>query len=71
MIIQNAWYFQTDDLKRQCSSLETLTKRQEQALSKKEKQLQDQTEEMKEMKKIQDAIFNLSSKTRNQSTGAC
>jgi len=61
---------ETDDLKRQCSSLETLTKRQEQALSKKEKQLQDQTEEMKEMKKIQDAIFNLSSKTRGQSTSS-
>merc|ERR550519_2036147 len=49
-----------DQLRKQCSSLETLTKRQEQALAKKEKQLMEQQEECKEMKKIQDAIFNLS-----------
>ena len=40
--------------------METLTKRQEQALAKKEKQLMDQQVECQEMKKIQDAIFNLS-----------
>ena len=63
---------QVDDYKKQCSSLETLTKRQEQALNKKEKQLSDQNEEIKEMKRIQDAIFNLSNKSRGQSTsGAC
>ena len=63
---------QVDDFKKQCSSLETLTKRQEQALNKKEKQLSDQNEEIKEMKRIQDAIFNLSNKSRGQSTsGAC
>lgn len=49
-----------DQLRKQCSSLETLTKRQEQALGKKDKQLMEQQEECKEMKKIQDAIFNLS-----------
>ena len=63
--------FQSDDLRKQCSNLKTLTERQEQVLSKKEKQLQDQGEEIKDLKKVQDAIFNLS-KTRGGSTsGAC
>ena len=48
-----------------------MTDRQEQVLSKKEKQIQEQSEEIKDMKRVQDAIFNLS-KTRNGSTtGAC
>jgi hypothetical protein len=37
-----------------------LTKRQEQALSKKEKQLSDQSEEITECRRIQEQIFNLS-----------
>ena len=58
-------------MRKQCSNLKTLTERQEQVLSKKEKQLQDQGEEIKDLKKVQDAIFNLS-KTRGGSTsGAC
>ena len=35
---------QVEDLKKQCSSLKTLTERQEQVLSKKEKQIQEQNE---------------------------
>jgi len=59
-----------DDLRKQCSSLETLSKRQEQALNKKEKLLQESQEEVKEMRRVQDAIFNLS-KTRGASSAAC
>eukprot|EP00092_Neocalanus_flemingeri_P107418 GFUD01137871.1.p1 GENE.GFUD01137871.1~~GFUD01137871.1.p1 ORF type:complete len:824 (-),score=300.44 GFUD01137871.1:355-2826(-) len=51
---------ENDDLRKQCASLETLSKRQEQALSKKEKLLQESQEETKEMRRVQDAIFNLS-----------
>jgi len=58
-----------DDLRKQCASLETLSKRQEQALNKKEKLLQESQEEVKEMRRVQDAIFNLS-KTRGASA-AC
>jgi len=60
---------ENDDLRKQCSSLETLSKRQEQALSKKEKLLQESQEEVKEMRRVQDAIFNLS-KARGTSS-AC
>lgn len=59
-----------DDLRKQCSSLETLSKRQEQALNKKEKLLQESQDEVKEMRRVQDAIFNLS-KTRGGSSAAC
>ena len=38
-------------------------------MTKKEKQLQESQDEVKEMKKIQDAIFNLS-KTRNTSSSS-
>ena len=58
---------QVEDLKKQCSSLKTLTERQEQVLSKKEKQIQEQNEDIKDLKRVQDAIFNLS-KNRNGST---
>ena len=54
-------------MKKQCSSLKTLTERQEQVLSKKEKQIQEQNENIKDLKSVQDAIFNLS-KNRNGST---
>jgi len=59
---------ENEDLRKQCASLETLSKRQEQALSKKEKLLQESQEETKEMRRVQDAIFNLS-KTRG--SAAC
>jgi len=59
---------ENEDLRKQCASLETLSKRQEQALSKKEKLLQESQEEVKEMRRVQDAIFNLS-KTRG--SAAC
>jgi len=59
---------ENEDLRKQCASLETLSKRQEQALNKKEKLLQEQQEEVKEMRRVQDAIFNLS-KTRG--SAAC
>jgi len=58
---------EVEDLKKQCSSLKTLTERQEQVLSKKEKQIQEQNENIKDLKSVQDAIFNLS-KNRNGST---
>jgi hypothetical protein len=84
-----------EELVKQNSSLETLSKGQEQALAKKEKQLQvtkktvaflyslcfrgavvvlrtmpqDAIEDLAEMKRIQDAIFNLS-KSR-QTAGSC
>lgn len=50
------------DLQKECNSLKTLTKRQEQALAKKEKQLQEQSEEMNSYRAIQEQIFNLSKK---------
>ena len=53
-----------DTLKKEHSGLQTLSKRQEQALAKKEKQLQDQMDELAECRKIQEQIFNLS-KFRN------
>jgi len=59
---------ENEDLRKQCASLETLSKRQEQALNKKEKLLQEQQDEVKEMRRVQDAIFNLS-KTRG--SAAC
>jgi hypothetical protein len=45
-----------------------LSKRQEQALNKKEKLLQESQAEVTEMRRVQDAIFNLS-KTRG--SAAC
>lgn len=57
---------ENEDLRKQCASLETLSKRQEQALNKKDKLLQESQEETKEMRRVQDAIFNLS-KTRGGS----
>ena len=53
------------------SSLDSLSKRQEQALSKKEKQNQDLQEEMKELRRVQDAIFNLSKSRGGSTSGAC
>ena len=50
------------ELQKECSTLKTLTKRQEQALTKKEKQLQDQAEEMNSYRAIQEQIFNLAKK---------
>lgn len=49
-----------ESVRKECSSLQTLTKRQEQALAKKEKQLHDQTEDLEKYKQIQEQIFNLS-----------
>eukprot|EP00090_Calanus_glacialis_P002035 TRINITY_DN11524_c0_g1_i1.p1 TRINITY_DN11524_c0_g1~~TRINITY_DN11524_c0_g1_i1.p1 ORF type:complete len:825 (+),score=377.38 TRINITY_DN11524_c0_g1_i1:53-2527(+) len=59
---------ENEDLRKQCASLETLSKRQEQALNKKEKLLQESQAEVTEMRRVQDAIFNLS-KTRG--SAAC
>eukprot|EP00095_Tigriopus_kingsejongensis_P012541 snap_masked-scaffold262_size232883-processed-gene-1.8 protein:Tk12541 transcript:snap_masked-scaffold262_size232883-processed-gene-1.8-mRNA-1 annotation:"protein cip2a" len=57
-----------ETLKKECASLQTLTKRQEQALAKKDKLLADQHDELHEVRRIQEQIFNLSNKTRNGST---
>lgn len=53
--------------KKECASLQTLTKRQEQALAKKDKLLADQNNELSEVRRIQEQIFNLS-KVRNASS---
>lgn len=49
-----------ENLRKDYASLQALTKRQEQAIAKKEKQLMEQTEEIESIRKIQDQIFNLS-----------
>ncbi len=49
-----------DAARKEIASLQALTKRQEQALAKKEKQLTDQTQEMAQLRKIHDQIFSLS-----------
>jgi len=60
---------ENEDLKKQCAQLQTLSKSQEQALAKKEKQLQENVEEIKDLRKLQETIFNLS-KTRSGSNGS-
>ena len=60
---------ENEELRGQCASLETLTKRLEQALAKKEKQLKESEDELKEVRRIQDQIFNLS-KSRNLSAAS-
>lgn len=51
---------EVEKLNREMSSLQSLTKGQEQALAKKDKQLQDNQEELGELRRIHEQIFNLS-----------
>ena len=53
-----------DTIRQELGSLKQLTKRQEQALTKKEKQIQEQAEEINSFKTIQEQIFNLSKKAK-------
>jgi hypothetical protein len=55
-----------DRLTKEVASLQSLSKRQEQALAKKDKQLQDNTEEINEMRRIHEQIFNLSKLKSNK-----
>lgn len=50
--------------RKECGLLQSVNRRQEQALAKKEKQLSEQTDELEQCRKIQEQIFNLS-KLRN------
>jgi hypothetical protein len=54
-----------ESVKKELTSLKQLTKRQEQAIQKKEKQLQEQSDEMNSLKTVQEAIFNLSKRAKN------
>ena len=54
---------EVDRLTKEVASLQSLTKRQEQALAKKDKMLQENGEELNEMRRIHEQIFNLSKKT--------
>jgi len=60
---------EAEDLRKKCLQLQTLSKSQETALTRKEKQIQEQDTELKELRQLQATIFNLS-KTRNSSS-AC
>ena len=53
-----------DTARQELISLKQLTKRQEQALTKKDKQIQEQTEEISSFKTIQEQIFNLSKRAK-------
>ena len=60
--------FQAEDLKKECAQMKTLTKSQEQALAKKEKMIHENEDEIKDLRKLQETIFNLS-KVRSNSAG--
>jgi len=62
---------EVEDLKKHSAQLQSLSKSQEQALAKKEKQIQDNENEMKDLRKIQETIFNLSRVRPNNAGGAC
>lgn len=51
---------EVERLAREVTSLQNLTKGQEQALSKKDKQLLDNQDELAELRRIHEQIFNLS-----------
>jgi len=59
-----------EELRKQVATMEQLSKRQEHVLSKKDKELTKTKEELGNMQKIHDQIFNLSTKARGTS-GAC
>ena len=58
---------EAEALRREVAQLQALTKRQEAAIAKKDKTLQEQASELAETKKIQEAIFNLSKKSATSS----
>ena len=60
--------FQAEDLKKECAQMKTLTKSQEQALAKKEKMIHENEDEIKDLRKLQETMFNLS-KVRSNSAG--
>jgi len=62
---------ENEELRKKCSTLENLSKNQEKALNKKEKLLQESMEEVKQMRQVQDAIFNLSKTRGSNSAGSC
>ncbi len=49
-----------ESIRKEHSLLQQVNRRQEQALAKKDKQLQDQTDELDQVRQIQEQIFNLS-----------
>ena len=59
---------QAEDLKKECTQIKTLTKSQEQTLAKKEKMIHENEDEIKDLRKLQKTIFNLS-KVRSNSAG--
>lgn len=61
--------FQAEDLKKECAQMKTLTKSQEQALAKKENMMHENEDEIKDLRKLQETMFNLS-KVRSNSAGA-
>lgn len=50
-------------LRKEAVNLQSLTKSQQQALIKKDKMLQEQSQELEQVRKIQEQIFNLSKRT--------
>ena len=61
--------FQGEDLTKQCQQLQALSNSQAKALAKKEKAIQDSDAEIKDLRKLQETIFNLS-KVRSGSSGS-
>ena len=62
---------QGEDLNKQCQQLRALSKSQEAALGKKEKAIQENEVEIKDLRKLQETIFNLSKVRSGSGSGAC
>jgi len=60
-----------EDLNKQCQQLRALSKSQEAALGKKEKAIQENEAEIKDLRKLQETIFNLSKVRSGSGSGAC
>merc|ERR1712156_1095025 len=58
-----------EDLTKQCQQLQALSNSQAKALAKKEKAIQESDAEIKDLRKLQETIFNLS-KVRSGSSGS-
>ena len=68
------WFYplpQGEDLNKQCQQLRALSKSQEAALGKKEKAIQENEVEIKDLRKLQETIFNLSKVRSGSGSGAC
>ena len=58
-------------MNKQCQQLRALSKSQEAALGKKEKAIQENEAEIKDLRKLQETIFNLSKVRSGSGSGAC